>query len=95
MTELSTLPHARLLTAFGTVLFVDVASGELRHGPMESSPVNTLFVADPGTSGPHYQGWLVPTLEARDSRLFAGASSVCPPHKLDGKAVHLFRPRSN
>ena len=46
MSDLSTAPRARLFTAFGTVLYVDVASGELRHGPIESSPANAVFVAD-------------------------------------------------
>src|SRR4029077_11329648 len=39
-------PRARLFTAFGTVLYVDVASGCLRHGPVENSPANASFVAE-------------------------------------------------
>ena len=59
MSDLSTAPRARLITAFGTVLYVDVASGELRHGPIESSPANALFVADPSSAGPRRRGWLM------------------------------------
>ena len=46
MTDLSSAHHARLFTAFGTVLYVDATSGELRHGPIDSSPANAMFVAD-------------------------------------------------
>ena len=66
MSDLSTAPRARLITAFGTVLYVDVASGELRHGPIESSPANAVFVADPSSAGPHRRGWLMH--DAGDSR---------------------------
>jgi hypothetical protein len=37
-------PTPRVFTAFGTVLYVDVSSGELRHGPAENSPANVIFV---------------------------------------------------
>src|SRR5216683_1612529 len=47
MMDNSGAPRARLITAFGTVLYVDVVSGHLRHGPVESSPANAVFVADP------------------------------------------------
>jgi glycosyltransferase involved in cell wall biosynthesis/predicted O-methyltransferase YrrM len=59
MIDLTGGPGTRLLTAFGTALYVDVGSGELRHGPMESSPANALFVADPSAPGPNRRGWLV------------------------------------
>jgi glycosyltransferase involved in cell wall biosynthesis len=55
----SNAPRARLFTVFGTVLYVDVASGHLRHGPVESSPVNALFVAEPGWGQPHRMGCLM------------------------------------
>jgi hypothetical protein len=45
---MSDRPPSRLFTTFGTVLYVD-ASGELRHGSIESSPANALLVAH--TSG--------------------------------------------
>jgi hypothetical protein len=41
----------RLFTTHGTVLYVDPISGELRHGPLESSPANARLLLD----GPHGQ----------------------------------------
>jgi hypothetical protein len=52
-------PRARLFTAFGTLLYVDVATGYLRHGPVESSPANAVFVAEPGWGQPHRTGRLM------------------------------------
>ncbi len=59
MMDNSGAPRARLITAFGTVLYVDVASGHLRHGPVESSPTNAVFMADPGWGQPHRTGRLM------------------------------------
>ena len=59
MSDLSTPPRARLFTAFGTVLYVDATCGELRHGAIETSPPNAVFVADTGSVGSHRQGWLM------------------------------------
>jgi Methyltransferase domain len=42
----SAAPPPRIFTAFGTVLYVDVSSGELRHGPVENSPANVIFVLE-------------------------------------------------
>ena len=42
----SPMPPPRVFTAFGTVLYVDAASGELRHGAADSSPANVIFLAD-------------------------------------------------
>jgi glycosyltransferase involved in cell wall biosynthesis len=58
MMDLSGAARARLFTVFGTVLYVDIASGHLRHGPVESSPANALFVA-PGWGQSHRRGWLM------------------------------------
>jgi hypothetical protein len=55
----SNAPRARSFTVFGTVLYVDVASGHLRHGPVESSPTNAVFMADPGWGQPHRMGRLM------------------------------------
>ena len=55
----TTASGARLFTVFGTVLFVDDASGELRHGAIESSPPNAFFEAEKNQAGVHCQGWLV------------------------------------
>src|ERR1700730_18646028 len=59
MTELSGAPRTLLFTVFGTVLYIDVASGHLRHGPVESSPVNAVFVAEPGWGQTHRKGRLM------------------------------------
>jgi hypothetical protein len=59
MTDMSTFSPARLLTVFGTVVYVDVASGELRHGAIESSPANAVFMADPNSTGSLRRGWLM------------------------------------
>ena len=59
MMDSSGAPRARLFTVFGTVLYIDVASGHLRHGPVESSPANAVFVADPGWGQPHRTGRLM------------------------------------
>ena len=36
----------RLFTSHGTVMFIDTLSGELRHGPLESSPSNVVLVRE-------------------------------------------------
>ena len=59
MSDLSTAPPARLVTVFGTVVYVDAASGELRHGEIETSPPNAMFLAEPSSPGPRRRGWLM------------------------------------
>jgi len=59
MTDLSTAPRARLFTTWGTVLYVDAGSGELKHGAIESSPENAVFVANPSSVPACRQGWLM------------------------------------
>jgi glycosyltransferase involved in cell wall biosynthesis len=59
MIDLATAPRARIYTTWGTVLFVDADTGELRHGPIDTSPENAVFVADPISTGAHRQGWLM------------------------------------
>jgi GR25 family glycosyltransferase involved in LPS biosynthesis/glycosyltransferase involved in cell wall biosynthesis len=59
MSDFSAAPPARLFTAFGTVLYVDAASGQLRHGEATTSPVNTFFVPYQGTAGPCRQGQFI------------------------------------
>jgi glycosyltransferase involved in cell wall biosynthesis len=66
MNDLSSAPRARLITAFGTVLYVDTASGELRHGAAETSPANAYFVVDQSAAGPYRQGFFVQ--DSGDSR---------------------------
>jgi hypothetical protein len=38
MIDLADPRPARIFTTWGTVLYVDSASGQLRHGPIETSP---------------------------------------------------------
>jgi glycosyltransferase involved in cell wall biosynthesis len=59
MIELSTLPRARLFTAFGTVMYVDPFTGELRHGPVESSPANVFFEPGNNSGGTNRPGRLI------------------------------------
>jgi hypothetical protein len=59
MTDLSAAPGARLFTAFGTVIYFDVPSGELRHGPVETSPTNAVYEADQNSPRPGRLGWLM------------------------------------
>ncbi len=63
MTDLFAQPRARLFTTFGTVLYVDVTSGELRHGQNESSPANAVLVTDEGSSAGSRSGRLMHEVE--------------------------------
>ncbi|MBV8401585.1 MAG: hypothetical protein JOZ17_23110, partial [Acetobacteraceae bacterium] len=57
--DLSGALRTHLFTTRGTMLFVDPASGELRHGPIDSSPANAVFVADPSSDETNRDGWLM------------------------------------
>jgi hypothetical protein len=57
--DLSRVPRSRLYTMFGTVLYVEPGSGEVRHGPAETSATNALFVPDRESPGEGQRGWLV------------------------------------
>jgi hypothetical protein len=57
--SMSTAPRTRLLTTFGTLVYLDSDSGELRHGAIASSPENVVLVADPGGADAGRHGWLV------------------------------------
>src|SRR3984893_8032854 len=59
MTDLSALPPARVFTRWGTVLYVDAASGQLRHGAIETCPANAVFVADLTSTEIHRRGWIM------------------------------------
>jgi hypothetical protein len=59
MSSLATAPPTRLFTTWGTVLYVDADSGELRHGPIDSGPENAVFVADADVLPGRRQGWMV------------------------------------
>lgn len=51
--------RTRLFTAFGTVLYVEPTTGELRHGPIESSLANAFFEVDENAEGTFSRGRLV------------------------------------
>lgn len=51
-------PRTSLVTAFGTTLYFDGASGELRHGAVERGAVNAGFVGDTGAPDAG-RGWLI------------------------------------
>ena len=59
MTELADSARARLFTTWGTAVYVDAASGELRHGAIESTPQNAFLVGDPSSGGGPALVWLV------------------------------------
>ena len=51
-------PPARIFTTWGSVLYVDPGSLELRHGPIDTSPENVFFLADPDREGTRPRGRL-------------------------------------
>ena len=59
MTESSLPARARLFTAFGTMIYFDSASHELRHAEFESIETNVLFVLDPSSAGSYHSGCLM------------------------------------
>ena len=75
----------RLLTSFGTVVYVDPGTGELRHGPVATSPGNALFVADPDAPDGPREGWLVyETGETREPIACAAERSMPASHPAEG-----------
>jgi len=58
MTSPIVSPPTRIFTTWGTVLYVDPASGELRHGPIDGSPENAFFLPDPRPEGSRPRGCL-------------------------------------
>jgi hypothetical protein len=59
MIDLVAAPRTYLSTTWGTALYVDTASGELRHGIVGSGSANVLFVADPTVKQGPLRGWLM------------------------------------
>ncbi len=78
---------ARVFTAFGTVLYVDPVSRELRHGPVDSSPANAFFVLDRNLMGAYPRGRL--TYDAANGRepIRCEADRGYSPPKTDGDGV--------
>src|ERR1700730_10042504 len=56
MTDAASAFRTRLFTTFGTLVYVDPASGELRHGAIVISPANAVFTADLSSAGALWQG---------------------------------------
>jgi hypothetical protein len=52
-------PRAKLFTAFSSVLYVEAGSGQLRHGAVDASPPNAVFVADHALFEESRTGWLM------------------------------------
>src|SRR5580693_9773161 len=75
MTGLSALPPARLFTTWGTVLYIDAETGQLRHGAIETSPANAVFVADPTSTVERRQGWMLHTSGETFDSIVCGALS--------------------
>lgn len=51
-------------------LFIDADSSTLRHGAIETSPANVVFVADPASDEARQQGWIMRDLNgAREPAL--------------------------
>ena len=67
------LRPARLVTVFGKSLYVDAATGELRHEAVETCPKNALFVADPSLDGRYRKGELVQDFGERREGIVCGA----------------------
>jgi hypothetical protein len=59
MNQHSAASRVRLLTIFGTVLYVDEASGELRHGAIDGSPANVMLAGDRPSPTGSRSGWLM------------------------------------
>ncbi|MBV8401586.1 MAG: hypothetical protein JOZ17_23115 [Acetobacteraceae bacterium] len=52
-------PRTRFFTTSGNVVYVDAASGQLRHGAVDGSPANVVFVADQSRFDGARTGWLM------------------------------------
>jgi hypothetical protein len=63
MIEPSATSPARMFTTWDTVLFVDPASGELRHGAIETSPQNAVLTAYHTGRRSGRRGWIVHTTD--------------------------------
>jgi hypothetical protein len=46
MTDHSNAPGVSLFTYWGTIVYLDLASRELRHGPVDRNPANTTYASD-------------------------------------------------
>ena len=49
--------RVRVFSTWERVLYVDHASGQLRHGPIGESPANAFFVLEPSSPGSYRREW--------------------------------------
>ena len=91
MTERPDSPGACLFTIWGTALYVDAATGDLRHGAIESSPRNVFLMGERGSGGEPFVVWLIyenggvtqPIICSPNScRPESGASTAAQPMRL-------------
>ena len=84
MSCLPAVRPARLFTTFGTVLYVDSVSGELRHGAIESSPANAVLAphAPPVLLRP--SGYLMYEWEGLRKPIAMSAGSFCVFKSVEG-----------
>lgn len=95
--DLSAAPRTRLRTSWGSVLYLDTASGELRHGAPDAGPANVAFVADPAAA--QGRGWLVCERDGRLEPIVCGvegswiAPAAGPPGARGPTRLELIRHR--
>lgn len=72
MTRNAVTAPARLFTVFGTVVYVDGSTGELRHGPLDTSAANVALVAAADELPPHPRYRLVHQAFASEGQVLVG-----------------------
>jgi hypothetical protein len=82
--DLATAPHARIYTSWGTVLYVDPASGELRHGAIETSPENAVIAAAPEAMRAGRRGRIMHTANGVCEAIICRAARSLSASRTDG-----------
>jgi glycosyltransferase involved in cell wall biosynthesis len=91
--------YTQILSNWGTILYVDPVTGQLRHGPIEAVPGNLFFVTGAEASSPRQRGLLV-SLDGNSDKLIKcnqdGSLSVSddewrPEKPLTMSLIHLER----
>jgi glycosyltransferase involved in cell wall biosynthesis len=90
---LSTAPRTRLFTSWGTMLYVDTTSGELRHGAIGTSPENAALVLDPIAVEARRYGWLAHELGPSSNPIacLADHSWSTPGSRIAGATATAFQ----
>jgi hypothetical protein len=89
MTDASVLPSARLFTTWGTMLYVDPASGELRHGAIETSPENAVIAAAPEAMRAGRWGRIIHTANGVCEAIVCRAARSLSASRTDGIDVEV------